>query len=681
MNRILDGEKIVLGVCYYPEHWTKEDWEPDLRKMKENGIEAVRIGEFAWSLVEPEEGKYDFSLFGEFLDTAERYGMKVIMGTPTATPPAWLTGRYPEVLNADIQGNRFHHGGRRHYNYNSPKYRELCCGIVEKYAEHYAKHPAVIGWQIDNELNCETCLFYSESDNLAFREFVKKKYSSLKELNEAWGTVFWSQTYSDWEEVSIPKYMNTDAVNPHLQLDYIRFISQSACEFAKLQADILRRYVKEGDFITTNGIFANVDYLRMKKESLDFLTYDSYPNFAYGLDGFDAEDVMKDRKWSRNLTEVRAVSGRFGIMEQQSGANGWNTRMEAPAPRPGQMTLWTMQSIAHGADFVSYFRLRTATVGTEMYWHGILDYSGRDNRRLAELKKISGLTEKIREAAGSAYEAKAALVRDYDNMWDAGLDKWHERVDRVSVRGIFEAAQLSHTPLDFVYLDENTRLETLQKYQVLFYPHAVILSKERMALLEQYVAQGGVLVMGCRTGYKDKNGRCVREYLPGQARKLTGTDVTEYSFVAPDEGKILVNWDEEELEAAVFTDSLAPIGDAKVLGTYQNSYLKGEPGLICNAYGKGKAYYFGGAFNRETAEVFLKKLGVSEPYAETVKLPACCELAVRRKGETAYFFLLNYAKEPQKVFFETPVKNLYTGETISGSYTLEGYGTLVAVKN
>lgn len=681
MSSILNGEKIVLGVCYYPEHWTKEDWEPDLRKMKENGIEVARIGEFAWSLVEPEEGKYDFSLFREFLDMAEKYGIRVIMGTPTATPPAWLTRRYPEVLNADIQGNLYHHGGRRHYNYNSPKYRELCSGIVEKYAQNYAKHPAVIGWQIDNELNCETSLFYSESDNTAFREFLKKKYGSLKELNAAWGTVFWSQTYSDWEEVCIPRYLNSDAVNPHLQLDYIRFISESTCEFAKLQETILRRYVKEGDFITTNGIFGNVDYTRMKKESLDFLTYDSYPNFAYGLGGFEAEDVMKDRKWSRNLTEVRALSHTFGIMEQQSGANGWNTRMEAPAPRPGQMTLWTMQSIAHGADFVSYFRFRTATVGTEMYWHGILDYSGRDNRRLAELRSIKGMTEKIKEIAGSAYEAKVALVRDYDNMWDAGLDKWHERVERVSVKGIFEAAQLSHTPLDYLYLNKDTTLKELQKYQVLFYPHAVILTKERMALLEQYVEQGGVLVMGCRTGYKDENGRCVREYLPGLAGKLTGTDVTEYSFVAPDEGKVMIRWDNELMEETVFTDLLVPLEGAKMLGTYENSYRQGAAGLICHSCGKGRAYYYGGTFDQKTAETFFRKLGISEPFAEDIELPACCELAVRKKGDTEYFFLLNYDKNPREIVLKTPVRNLYTGEVINGSYTLDGYGTLVAARN
>ena len=167
--------------------------------------------------------------------------------------------------------------------------------------------------------------------------------------------------------MDLPAPTPGNSVNPHRVLDYIRFISDSTCRFAKEQADIIRKYLKEGDFITTNGVFSNLDYHRLQEESLDFITYDSYPNFAYGLDGYNEKDLLKDRKWGRNLTEARAISPVFGIMEQQSGAGGWNTCMESPTPRPGQMTLWTMQSVAHGADFVSYFRWRTCTMGTEIY--------------------------------------------------------------------------------------------------------------------------------------------------------------------------------------------------------------------------------------------------------------------------------------------------------------------------
>lgn len=678
MRKLINGKSLDLGVCYYPEHWDKSFWADDLDRMLEAGLHTVRIAEFAWSLIEPREGEYTYEFFDEFLNLALEKGMQVIFCTPTATPPAWLTEKYPEVLNADMEGNLICHGSRRHYNYNSPVYQRLCRNIVEKSAAHYAKHPAIVGWQLDNEFNCERDTFYSESDTAAFRSFLQEKYGTLDTLNQAWGTVFWNQTYTEWTEVYVPRKTNTNSNNPHQMLDYYRFISDSVCRFAKMQADIIREFAKEGDFITHNGMFANIDYQRLTKESLDVLMYDSYPDFGYELDSYSSEDIMKDRKWSRNLSEVRAVSPNFGIMEQQSGANGWNTRMEAPTPRPGQITLWTMQSIAHGADYVSYFRWRTALFGTEMYWHGILDYSGRDNRRLREVTEISKKLATMQEIAGSKYAAKVGIVRDYDNIWDSQLDRWHGRVEQVSQKNLFTAMELLHVPFDYVYLENHTTLESLRQYEVLFYPHGAILNKERMALLEEFVAAGGKLVMGCRTGYKDMDGHCVTVYLPGLAAKVTGTDVQEYSFVAPDEGKVMADWDGVQVEAAVFNDLLAPVGEnAKVLARYASSYYAGTPALICNRFGRGEAYYFGGAFALDTAKVFLEKLGVAEAYGDVISLPESCELAVRRGEYASYLFVLNYLARPAKLVLKRQLKDLWTGQEETGEVELERYGVKV----
>ena len=374
---------LTVGTCYYPEHWPETLWEDDLRRMLDSGITVIRVGEFAWSKFELHEGEFTFDFFDRFLDLCAEMGMKVIFGTPTATPPAWLTEKYPEVLNCSMDGVLYRHGGRRHYNYNSPVYQQLCARIVEQLARHYGHHPAIVGWQIDNEINCETCDFYSEADSAAFRKFLREKYGTLDALNDAWGTVFWNQTYTDWAQVYVPRPTATPGVNPHLLLDYSRFVSESAIRFCRIQADILRQHVAPGVYITTHGLFANLDNHRLQDECLDVMTYDSYPSFAFELDHPWNPDAMNDRGWSRMLAEVRSVCPHFGIMEQQSGANGWYNRMEGPAPRPGQLTLWAMQSVAHGADFVSFFRWRTCTVGTEIYWHGILNYDNRDNRRLA----------------------------------------------------------------------------------------------------------------------------------------------------------------------------------------------------------------------------------------------------------------------------------------------------------
>ena len=285
MAEILNGAGLVLGVCYYPEHWPHDMWEEDLKRMLAVGIRVVRVAEFAWSKIEPTEGNFTFDFFDDFLNVAEALGMKVIFCTPTATPPAWLTQKYPEVLNADLDGSLFYHGERRHYNYNSHIYRKLSARIVEQSASHYASRECIIGWQIDNEINCGKDVFYSKSDSEAFRAYLKEKYKELDSLNEAWGTVFWNQSYTDWEQIYVPRKTYGNAVNPHEVLDYTRFISQSARNFVKMQSDILRKYIKPGDFVTTNGIFGNLDNHQMTKESLDFICYDSYPNFAYGLEG------------------------------------------------------------------------------------------------------------------------------------------------------------------------------------------------------------------------------------------------------------------------------------------------------------------------------------------------------------------------------------------------------------
>lgn len=678
MRKILKADKITLGTCYYPEHWPETMWKDDLKRMIDSGIEVIRIGEFAWSFVEPTEGKYDYDFFDRFLKIAEETGMKVIFCTPTATPPAWLTENYPEVLNRTVDGVLLRHGGRRHYNYNSPVYRKFTGRIVEKIAQHYAPHPNIIGWQIDNEVNCELNEFYSESDDLAFREFLKKKYGTLEKLNEAWGTAFWNQQYTDWSQVHIPQPVARGSMNPHRIMDYIRFVSASAREFVKLQSDILRKYVKKGDFITTNGIFGNLDNHKMTDESLDFIMYDSYPNFAYCIgDDIRFTGELKDRKWSRNLSEVRSISPVFGIMEQQSGANGWVSSMEAPQPRPGQITLWTMQSIANGADYVSYFRWRTCTMGTEIYWHGILDYSGRENRRIAEIREISDKVGKMREIAGSEYKASFGVLKDYDNVWDAQLDKWHQRIEEASGKGIFKASQFTHTPMDYVYIDDDTEPEDLMKYPVLFYPHAVIMTEKRAALLKAYAEHGGTLILGCRTGFKDTTGKCVMLKLPGLLRDICGADVVEYTFVNSEDAPVYIDWDGIKLEAAVFNDILEPLGDAQVLGTYTNSYYSGKAGLICKKAGKGNIYYFGGAFTDNTVRVFLEKTGIVSPYKNIIELPEGCELAVREKGDVQYLFVLNYGKEPQKIELKQQLFDLYEQREASGSVVINSYGTKV----
>lgn len=674
-----EWEGISLGVCYYPEHWDRALWREDLARMKAVGISTVRIGEFAWAMLEPVEGVFDFAFFDAFLDLAEAEGMKVIFGTPTATPPAWLTEKYPEVLNCRIDGVPYRHGMRRHYNYNAPVYRRLCARIVEQIAAHFGRRPCIVGWQVDNELNCEKDVFYSQSDTLAFREFLKHQYGSLDALNAAWGTVVWSQTYRAWEEIHVPRLTIHDSTNPHQMLDFYRFVSESAIGFCAMQAEIIRKYKKPGDFITTNGMFNHLDNHRLTDEALDVYTYDSYPNFAFCLseDPKGSRD-LNDRKWSRNLMEVRSICPHFGIMEQQSGANGWNTRMEAPAPKPGQLMLWAMQSIAHGADFVSFFRWRTATVGTEIYWHGILDYDNRDNRKLAEVGQLWRRVEKLRGLGGSDYVADVALVRDYDNLWDADVDVWHRRLHRDSEKEIFAAAQLSHTPMDIVNLTDDTDAAALSRYSVLFYPHPLILTEARARALTAYVENGGTLVVGARAGQKDIHGQCVMAPMPGLLSALTGTRVKDFTFIGPMDEPARMEWDGRTLPAGIFNDVLAEAApDVRVLARYASNYYAGSPALTERRVGKGRAIHFGGTFDRQTADALMEYLAVRAPWRGRICLPEGCELAVRRSGDAVWCIVLNYGWQQETIELPEPMRDADDGAVVKGKIHLRPFETKV----
>ena len=668
------AHSLSLGVCYYPEHWPESIWEDDLRRMKESGIQTLRVGEFAWSLFEPREGEYDFSLFDRFLDLAQKHGMRIIMGTPTATPPIWLTENYPEVLNALPDGTLYRHGLRRHYNYNSPKYREFTVKIVTAMGERFGHHPAVVGWQIDNEINCETSEFYSEADHAAFRAYMKAKYKTLDNLNDKMGGNVWSQNYSDWSQVHLRRPTIGGQYNPHMLLEEKRFISESAVSYCKLQCDALRPLIGSA-FITTNGLFPFVDYTRLVGGALNSLYYDSYPNFALDMyRSADEDDGFRDRNWGRMLSEVRALSPEFGIMEQQSGANGWTGRMEAPMPRPGQMRLWTMQSVAHGADFVSYFRWRTAPYGTEIYWHGLLDYDNHDNRRMAELRRVRDDFTKLNEVAGSPYRARVAYVRDYDNEWDAACDRWHGRLAQHSLNGVFHAAQRLHEPMDYLYLNENTPDEALTKYDLIIWPHATILEDGMADKLRRYLEKGGQVIFAARTGYKDRYGRCPMRPMGFAAAELCGVRVEDYTFIGPYDEPGAAVMDGETIDMPLFNDVLSVAADdARIEAVYSANYYAGQPAVVSRGVGKGRAWYFGAALSEAAARAMLKRLGFGEPFASALTLPEDCELAVR--GD--YLFLLNYNREPLSFTVNRPMRELLSGETMTGARELPAFGVMV----
>jgi beta-galactosidase len=679
MGKLKNIDTISLGLIYYPEHWPESIWEDDLRRINEMGFRILRIAEFSWSRYEPVEGKYTFEFWDKFLALAVKYDMKVIFGTPTATPPAWVTHKYPETLNVRRDGVTYSHGSRRHYNYNSPKYQELCAKIVTKIAEHYGRHPAILGWQIDNELNCELDSFYSKSDHVAFREYLKNKFGTLEKLNEVFGTAFWNQQYTDWDQVGLTGVLPSDAYNPHQLLEEKRFISRSAINFVMIQYTILKKYIDPGQFISTNGLFNHLDYHELADKALDFVAFDSFPCFAFNLEHHPEKDRLNDRRWSWNMIRSRSIKGTFAVFEQSSYAGGWICRMQGPTPKPGQLRLWTYMGFAHGADYAGFYRWRSCSFGVEMYWHGMNHYSNKPNKGYYEIKDLIAEVKKIREITGSEYQAKVAIVKDYDNAFDGEYDVWHGPHDYLSDDAWFTATQLTHTPCDFLYLWEKTKPEDLEKYNLLVYPHAAILPKNRADMLRAYAENGGTLIMGARTGYKDMDGHCPMMDMPGYAKDICGAIVEDFSFIGSYDSPQFLVWNNKKLSAPYFNDIIEPSANtAEVVAWFEGNYYDGKPAMVRNRLGRGNAYYVGSVFSGELAREFLHYLGLSQPYHDYLELPEQCELAVRcHDTGKQYFFVLNYKEYPAKIKINKPMQDLLTGKNHQGRVALEPYGVMI----
>ncbi|ASA23445.1 beta-galactosidase [Paenibacillus donghaensis] len=677
MSRLIPGESFNLGVCYYPEQWPEDMWADDYKRMREMGFNVVRMGEFAWNFFEPEEGVYSFDLFDRAIDLASMQGLKVILGTPTATPPAWMTHRYPGILNISKDGVPYHHGNRRHYNYSSPVYHKYCAKITEAMARHYANHLGVIGWQIDNELNAEGGAFYAEADHAAFRIWLKEKYGSLYALNEAWGTIFWNQSYSEWEQVHLP----LSSLNPHQGLDEKRFFSDNAISFVRIQVEILRKLAPK-QWITTNGMFPHLNNHAMTDELLDFYSYDSYPNFTSLWNDGDREKPLMDRIYSNYLTITRSISPNFGIMEQQAGPGGW-VNFKQSTPKPGQIRLWTYQSIAHGADMLLYFRWRTATFGTEIYWHGINDYHNRPNRRVAEVANVGRELKTIGQAiAGSRYVADVAILHDYDNEWDGELDVWLGPLTKESEYSWSKSLQFNHIPFNYLYIENKTSINELTCYKVLIYPHPAMMSEETAELLKQYVAGGGKLVFGARTGYKDKKGHCRMSPFPGPVAELCGITVEEFTVIADKAATPNIRWIDDGdacMQACLFNDILYPENDTtETLAVYEDDYYAGKAALTRNTYGRGEAYYYGAVFSHEVADALTRRLGLQPAAADWLELPLEVEIAVREKEGCQIVFLLNYSGKEVKARLLRDSVDMLEGERLAeGALNISPYGVKI----
>lgn len=644
-----NGGKFIYGVDYYPEHWNETQWEKDAQMMQAAGINFVRLAEFAWVKMEPVEGQFDFGWLDRALKVLNAHGIKAVLGTPTASPPAWLYAKYPAVAAMDENGVRYRYGSRRNYCLHSANFLAATRRIVTAMAEHYKNHPGVLGWQIDNELGDPIC--YDASCRGAFQRWCRATYKTLAALNKAWGTIFWGHTYLAWSEVPLPWNTLGKAYNPSLALDHRRFHSAATHDYLKLQVDILRQ-ISPAKAITHNdmGMYDGVDY-SVLNQPLDFVAWDNYPMFGEDYANYFgvslAHDLMRGSKNQQN----------FMIMEQQGGLPGWNVFWGRQAA-PGLYRVWAYQAVAHGADGVCYFRWRTSRYGTEQYWQGILDQDSYPNARYEAVsqtgKELQQVTDLLRD---SKVVAPVALLVSPDSRWAFHIQPLGEKFNyNQQLHLYYDAFRRLGINVDVLFPQSD-----FTSYKIIVAPALFVVDKALTEKLTNYVKDGGTLILGFRSGVKDEHNIVTDQVLPGPLAEMAGIEIHDFDPQTNQEQEV-AGPNGVGRPARVWFDILTPTTAQPVL-SYRKGYYAGKVAMTGNRFGKGRVYYVGTELTAETylEGAKLEAQGAGIPLGP--ELPEGVEMAVREKAGKKIIFLLNYTEKTQAVAFEQAYKNALTGET------------------
>jgi beta-galactosidase len=511
-----------LGVCYYPEQWSEELWADDARRMRNAGLNCVRIGEFAWSRIEPRRNCFDWGWYDRAVETLGSAGLELILGTPTATPPKWLIDAHPEILAWDENGRPRRFGSRRHYCFSSPIYRQESARITHAVGERYGSHPAVRAWQTDNEYGChDTVVSYSPAAADGFRRWLEERYGSIAALNAAWGAVFWSQEYASFEAIDPPNLTVTEA-NPAHRLDYMRFASDEVVAFNREQVALLRQLSPGRDIVHNfMGFFTDFDHHAVGAD-LDVAGWDSYP--LGFLDQSEEPIETKQRYLRQGHPDFAGFhhdlyrgtgGGRMWVLEQQPGPVNWAPNN--PAPLDGMVRLWTWEAFAHGAELVSYFRWRQAPFAQEQMHAGLHRPDGAAAPALAEVRQVADEIAALKPHLEG--RARVALIFSYEAHWMLDVQPQGAAFDPLRHSFSWYSA-LRGLALD---VDVVAPGADLAGYSLIIVPALPFLDPE---FVDQLAGSGARILIGCRSGSKTADMQIPTDLPPGPLQKVLPLRVT-----------------------------------------------------------------------------------------------------------------------------------------------------------
>ncbi len=664
--------KIFYGGDYNPEQWSEEVWQEDMRLMKQAKVNLVSIGIFSWALLQPNEETFNFGWLDKIMNLLSENGTYVDLATATAAQPAWLS-QYADVLPVDIKGNKISYGSRQSYCPNSPTYRRLGRQLVRELAGRYQNHPALLMWHVNNEYACHIQNCYCENCARAFRNWVQQRYGTIEKLNDAWGTNFWSQRYYQWSEIIPPRATSTFP-NPSLTLDYRRFMSDSILECYLGEYKVLKEITPDIP-VTTNFMadFDPLDYFKWAKH-LDVISWDSYPNPEPGnYPGWAAlnHDIMRGLKNGQP----------FILMEQASSQVNW--RPVNTNKRPGVMSLWSYQAMAHGADAIMFFQWRQSIKGAEKFHSAMVPHgNGEQSRTYREISKLGKELANLAEIIDSRIKADVAIVLDHENWWAVEYEQ-RPNLDLKylnQIRQFYNPLFDMNIPVDIVPVDAD-----LASYKIVIAPLLYMIKPGMKEKLEDFVHQGGTFVTSFFSGIVDENDGVFLEGYPGPLQNLLGLYVEEFDPLEPHmNNKIrmsrVLGEMNGEYSCNLWCDLLHPT-TAEILAKFVNDYYSGYPAITVNHFGKGKAYYIATQLELATMKRFLKYLTCINLIHAPLDAPKGVEVLKRTNNHGEYLFVLNHNHHVTEIPLPEAYLDLISGTPVQEVLNLQPKGTVILKKS
>ncbi len=653
---------LLLGAAWYPEQWPESRWDADLTLMQQAHIHLVRVGEFAWSTMEPTEGNFQLDWLDHAIRAAEKHGIAVVIGTPSAAPPAWLTQKYPQTLRTMADGRKDQHGNRAQEDWSDPKYRELCRKIVTELANRFGHDPDVIGWQIDNEYSNES---YGPATDAQFQQWLHDKYKTLENLNTRWTTSYWSETYQNWDQIPIEEVPHqAQGGNPGLLLNWKQFVSDTWRSYQANQLDILKHTVDPRMFITTNmmGWFDAYDHYTVAQD-LSLASWDDY----IGSGHLDPVRNGATHDLTRGFLRQN-----FWVMETQPGFVNWSS--DNNALDRGEVRAMAWNAVGHGAEAVEYWQWRSALNGQEQY-HGVL--VGADGTPVPLYPEVQQIGEDFDKAAplleGTTVHADAAILNDYPSRWAINWQRHNKAFDPV------DALMAYYRPLHQALRSVDIVADTapLTQYKLVIAPALNLLTPQAAQNLQTFVQNGGHLVLTPRSAMKDADNSLWPQRQPGPLTPLLGARVEQFYAL---EKPVPTTGDWGTGQSTLWAEQLGSLApDTHVLLRYghSNGFLDDQPAAVTRRVGKGSITYIAATLDPASATRAVAWMLQQANLAPVLpSLPAGIDAALRSGPNKHILILTNYNPAPTTITLPHPMTDVLTGKSAS-TLTLPTFGVAV----